>query len=327
MSEIPYRRYDVRNSPEPLPENVVIIDTPTTEFRIAYGIHVVEQDPGDVVGSDAIVLEGIMRADSIESLEHRFETLREHRQYKEVVAEAEQSQTPIFIVDAPVATQYVAALQTILKAVEIGTAFELVRRLVRDVSTSELSEKNSDSMPVAEPTSTKSGGMSRRNFLKRSLQFGAATYLGSHVPEIASVASGGILDESDPRRAVQRFLTELNDDIHPETNLAITRFRNLLFAHKATLIGTWLNSEKNHPQVSMILGALHTGIEKDLVRDDLERSSLLEELLSVDGLEEFRNQCSKIGRFDYFPKHNRWLMTYTADPLFSKPTGFSGELQ
>lgn len=342
MPEVPFRRYDVRNAPEKLPKNVVVIDTAEARFRVAYGMHIREQRPEDVEHSDGIITEMIVRGEgTMANNESVFRQMRETRQYREVIQTAERKNIPMYLVDVPNAGFYASMLGMAIAGLEVKVAEKLVRSLYREFRSQSADQASAEDESAAEPDATAVAQseplveiaepsvqktpepLTRRDLLRRGLMFGAAAYIGTQAPEGASLASGGWLDESDPRRTVQRFLVELNETIHPETHFAIATFRNLLFAQKAACVARWLSAEKKHPDVALIVGAAHTGVEKDLVMDATERAETLLTILSVPGLEDFREEAAAIHRFDYSANQQRWQVTYTKDPALAAPVDFS----
>lgn len=142
-----------------------------------------------------------------------------------------------------------------------------------------------------------------------------------------SIITGDLLntdkaqDEKSARRAVNRFLNDLNERVHPETNAIIVTLRNHLFAQKAETIVKTLSPEiKNRkPEAAITLGARHYGIERALKEEDKERVWLIDKLLSVPGLKKTREKIATIARFDFNKEKDKWELTERfKDPHLAK---------
>jgi len=290
---------------EQLPENVVMMETPEGKFRIMYGYHDMPQRPEELGAADALALEtGGEDYSQKEVAEKLIADCLNDPQYNLIVKEAMKNKKPIYFTDISKADAGLL-LRVGLGSVETVVGLDLLAALGKDTLL-ELSEKKE---------------ISRRDFLKKFSKGAVGLYLSSELLEnlLFLFSKGKPVDERSQTRAITRFLTELNEGIHPEVNAIILTLRNYLMAQKLVTIARKLSGEKNiKKEIAIVVGAAHSGIEKSLTKKDEERESLIKKLLAVPGLEEARKRIAAITRMDFDEKQNRWVATEIfKDPLLA----------
>lgn len=280
---------------EGLPKNVVLIETPQAKFRIAYGYHVSEQNPADVEMSEAIALEtGGESYATPEEAEETFRRAVDSIQYRKIITQAKEKKKPIFFVDMT-NDNYVPLLQMGLKTGETLLGIKLLGSLAREVK-------------------EETGDMTRREFLKKSMKGAAGLYFSSHaLGYLSSLAKIGS-EEKSAIRAVNRFLNDIDERVHPETQAIILTLRNYLMAQKMKTVAEQFFQKDKKADVAMIVGSGHSGIEKALQKDDPERIEVIHKLLKTPGLSKARKQIATIARFDFDDANNKWKTTLFEDP-------------
>lgn len=290
---------EIPKSEEELPPNVKLVETEKGKFRIAYGTHFTERNPEELGKSVAWLPETATRIDYTEPkelVEKNFNTVLKKREpfsteYRKTFKEAERKRTPIFLVDIAEA-EAVTLIQAYLHGVEPAVGVALLAKLAWD---SVIEEKK----------------ISRRDFLKKTF---AGIYFLSETPNLIInnlLSIGEVPDEKSARRAVDRFLNDLDETAHPEKNSIIVTLRNHLFAQKAETIAKTLSPEikTEKPEIAITLGARHHGIEGAFSKKDEERAWLIDVISSVPGMEKTREKIATVARFDFNEKENKWEMT------------------
>lgn len=284
---------------EKLPPNVVMVETPEAKFRIAYGTHSTEQKPEELGKPDALMLESLGLIDYTSSkklVEEEFDKkVRESIQYRKIIKRAEEKEKPIFLGDIT-EWESAALLQFGLQFLEPMIGVLLLGSLLRSWVKEKL-------------TNLPKKKLTRREFLKKSI---SALYFLSDLPGGVIrylFEEEGILDEKSASRAVERFLWDLNEKIHPETKAIIVTLRNHLMAQKMKTISERLEIQNRKPEVTTVVGAFHHGIEEALEEDDEERVKLVDKLLSVPGLEKTREKIATIARLDFNKEKDGWELT------------------
>jgi hypothetical protein len=204
-------------------------------------------------------------------------------QYTQILATLKEKQKPFYIVDIPFEEARIS-LEMLLKFIEpVAGAIILL-----SLSPSDKKFFNKEKM-------------TRREFLQSAGKLLAGGYLLSEAPLAFTDTS---------RNSVKNFLQELNENIHPESNSIILTFRNCLVAQKAIFLGKFLKeSGILHPEISMVYGNGHSGLEKTLNQDEQERLNMIKSLLDRRGMEEIRRNVSNIARVDFNDKLNEWQIT------------------
>jgi pheromone shutdown protein TraB len=289
-----------------LPPNVVIVELPEGRFRIAYGVHRLPQNPKDVKGVNAIMLEsGSLKYYPEKEAEKAFDALRSFIQYRNIIGEAAAARQPIYLTDIDTgAVRSLLTLRLLPLAEGISAAVLILRSLF------ELGHK------ILKTSKT----MTRRDFLKllgtSSLAAYFGTQLGEQLGEYLTGSTKGGLDEKTAIRKIYRFLIKLNEMVHPETHLVILTLRNLIMAQKLITIARDLRSEIGRkPEIGVVVGGAHIGIEGALKLTTKERMNTLRKILSIPGLKDLRENVAAIARFDYDPQTGEWWLTkFYKDP-------------
>lgn len=279
-----------------LPPNVVIIERPEARYRIIYGRHDTGQKVEDVGNADALVLEYVSRDYSTgDKAEKTFNALTSSKQYLNLVNHLQQRRKPVFLADMN--SIYITSLLNGLKALEPIIGLYLISKLAIGI---------------------KRQAINRRNFIRTGgARAIAALWFLSDMPGLILSASQvqTTKDEHSASRAVNRFLTDLEERIHPETEAIVMTLRNHLFAQKLKTIADMMSSHtEGKPEVGIVIGARHTGIEAALQKEDQERVELINRLLHLPGLEETRAKIATIARMDFDEDQHVWVASIFKDP-------------
>jgi hypothetical protein len=286
-----------------LPPNVVKIETKEGIFRIAYGVHTVPQKPEDVKGTDAIMLESgdleyhLAPEKAIKALHE----LSQHTQYRNIIEKAAEARQPIYLTDVyeglalDLLRMFLGATEMLIAFEALVSLYKLGREMIR------------------------TSKMTRRDFLKLVGKTFLATYFGSHFVEtLSSLAfpiKGGI-DEKTAIRKINRFLINLNEKSHPEVYTVVLTLRNLIMAQKLITIAKEIHNEIDEkPEIGVVVGGGHIGIERALKLTTKERMNTIGKILSIPGLKGLRENVAAIARFDYDPQIGKWQLTkFYKDP-------------
>lgn len=282
-----------QESQEKLPENVEIIETPEAKFRIIYSRHDIASQPEDMGKADAVAFEGIGDYTTKRQAEFLVVDLYDNRSSAPIVKRAKQEGKPIFFIDI---SEHDTAdlIQKGLRALEVGVGFSLLLSLSKDII-----NKNK---------------ISRRDFLKKAAKGLGGLYFFSHIPKIIVSALDNI-DGRSKQGAISRFLSDLDEKIHPETESIVLTLRNHLMAQKLTYIASHMRQSINKkPEIGLVIGAAHTGIEKALLEKNKERIALIDKLLRVPGLGKSRERIATIARLDFDEKPYNWVAQILEDP-------------
>lgn len=309
---------------EKSPDNVVPVDTPEARYKVVYGYHTIEQEPTDIGKSDAIFLEKITKGGDYSTPESAEKLLKEYSsepQYRQIILEAERQKKPIFFGDI-IGGDLVVALQHGLRDIEPVVGALLLASLTKKAVEQGIMN------------------MDRREFLKKAL--GGIFLLSQAHQGLGALLEAGKnpgfkFDRKGAMGEIDKFLTKLNEKIHPETNAIVLTMRNALNAKKIKEIAKlmekevlekeqaakeifekemekrpggarkkWVEREDKRPEVAIVMGAWHRGIEDALLDDEEELIELVDELLGVPGLEETRKKIATIARFDFDEEENKW---------------------
>lgn len=294
-------RFEITRGPnqkEALAENVVLIEKDHARYRIVYGKHNLEQ-PSNAIGMpDGIILESGFceyetQQQAVDSLSWLDKNLA---QFHGIIKKAEKEEKPIFFVDIQKAA-LVGYLQLALPLLEVSVGYKMLRSLAEDII--------SDA-PVT-----------RRDFLKRSAQGVVGAYFLSHIPKMLSVF-GGSPNEQSMKRAVDRFVTDLGEQMHPETWAVVLTLRNNMIAHKMeTVAENFRNEKRIDPELALVCGSSHSGIDEVLAKTNTERIFVINRLLSVPGLDEAKRRVATIARLDFDNKEGHWTASIFKDPTLS----------
>lgn len=87
------------------------------------------------------------------------------------------------------------------------------------------------------------------------------------------------------------------------------RLRDYLFAQKLKTIAERLETQKRKPEIAIVIGAGHTGIEEALKKSNEERVKLIDNRSDDPDLREAREKIATIARFDFNEKEGKWELT------------------
>jgi hypothetical protein len=279
--------------------NVARIERPEGVLSVLYShslAHMQMESSESVKTWDGIVLEQIAPYGDAAIANRVPEFFERDPQYGEIMRIAKELGRPIFLADAQTErTHYVGLFQRALRAAESVVAAAIITKLAWKVAAS--------TKPV-----------SRRDFLR----FGGKGLLGLYLatPAIGNTMAlvrGGATSEESAAAKVSYFLDDLNQNIHPETEAIIQTFRNHLIAQKMTTVMRELAKEGHgRPNVGLVIGSAHSGMEKALEASDHDRTEVIEMVLSLPGMEEERKSLAKIARYDFVD--GQWQVSYIEDP-------------
>lgn len=256
-------------------DNMVRVETPSAVYNIIYSNHGVQNHPEDIFGSDGVIMEGILGDVDTNDIENILRKQMElNRQYGQVIRYASEHNIPLYMAD-------------ISEKSDTGSSEIITKKIIAPIVGGYLSYrflKSSISDIAKKP-------VTRRSFLKNFGKTVAAAYLSTPAVELASSEvkrlSDKEINESDVSRNIQRHAAKINNSIHPELNTLTLEGRNSLIAMKSDNIAKNLShSLGRKPNISLIIGGRHIGIEESLKISDKERLDELREYLDdeqIDG--------------------------------------------
>ncbi len=213
--------------------------------------------------------------------------------YPKIFERLKEKRKPIFFADLTKA-KTAEILRLVLGTIESGVGYALLGALAHEAA------KNKSTQP-----------MSRRDFLKKAGIGVAGAYFATHsIRNILAEHSGDPLDQKSKTAMVNRVMTSLNEEIHPEIDGILITLRNYLVAQKMTTIARILKVDSDRkPEVAAIFGAGHFGLEKALSVGDEKRAEMIDKLLISNGLENVRKEIATIARLDFDEIKNDWAVT------------------
>lgn len=246
--------------------NVTQLETENARYQIVYSIHNRINNPNVIQGADAVVLEAtdittkkklleILKWETEEKTDPIVSFLTAP-QYKEIIQAAFANRTPMYFADA-VET---AGFKREDKIVDFVVPVEELAALGLGLSAAK-DLKQTD----------------RRAFITGVAKAAGAAYLSSSIPQIATEMAAGTTffsepDESSISRKAERVVGGINEAIHPEQHTEMVTSRNTLIAEKSEIIAKLLRKELGRkPQIAIVIGAAHFGIEDELAASESER--------------------------------------------------------
>ena len=285
----------IENSPvsESL-KNIFELETQHAHYKIVYSLHSIETNPRILEGVDAVLLEMPNDFKTEQDVIHQvnFELkgqagtskygLSAETQYRQLFQAIAETQQPVYFVDVDDSSPAMKDLEAKsldrmpkLGLLETGAGIYLSAAGIQDLKKSTENKK---------PT--------RRKFMTGLSKLLGGLYLGSHIPEVATMSFDDVDDEGSIRRKINKSFIRLNDAIHPEIRGNVLNARNMLMAQKADAIAQQFEEDLGKkPTVAIIVGSEHAGIENDLQLSEEKRIQALKEIFG----NEFKNQ-SKIIR-------------------------------
>lgn len=235
--------------------NVVELETSNARYSIVYSLHNIPNRPEVIEGADGIILEFIGNYQTPKNAEKTSEFLLKANQYKEVIKLAVEKQKPIYLVDLSMDTRLEHNLSfplknALLPFIEAAAAGGLIFSGIKNLN--------------------KQRNISRRDFLKLGAKIGVASYLS--LPQasriFSNIATGHFKHEPDEKsfsRKAEKFSHKLEVISHPEL-YSILNTRNDLIAEKSEAIAKMIKEEVGRkPQLSILIGAGHTGLEDSFI--------------------------------------------------------------
>lgn len=273
---------------EKLPENVAIVETPKADFRIIYrAAHHVYGISPETLGNnyDGVFLEKMGDYSVSEESEEMVKQASKLKDFCQIVEKAKKEKKPIFFGDLITTEGYVfSQLQYALKKIETsGVVLYPLLSLAREIE---------------------------MDWLKSTLIGG---YLGTHLAEdILGVRSA--LKEGKIPRKLRKFLITLNERVHPETHAIVLTLRNYLFAQKMYTIPKMLEKEGKKPELAIVIGGAHSGIEKALRTAEKKRLKRINWLTKTPGLRKERERIATVGMAEWIEEKKGWKTTILKDP-------------
>lgn len=322
MEHIPQRKQD---SQRETPKNVEMLDLSDARYRLIYERHDMVHSPEEIGTPDACAFECIMNFDfaadpgeanqALDALWATILTDRVQRGFgtsSQIEAFQEDLRTkrmPLCLVDAVDPHQWLWKLEIYRRALaggEIGAGAGIAGLGVRSI--------------LEKPE------LSRRTFLTSLVAtIGATKAFGNAVERVANFES--------PHGSVtmNKKIASYNEMVNPEVGFFVLRLRNAVWAHKLHALAVDLTKEKGQkPEIAMLLGRGHVGVEEMLRAEPAERLELINKsLMALKVLLGLRHgiKFSSVARFDYDVKDGQWTATQTYhDPEIARLEGESTAL-
>lgn len=238
-------------------KNTVEISTENAEYKIIYSVHGRQNDPGDVEGSDAIMLEFMpenFEEDRVAKIIK--DQTEQQQQYAEVVKYATSHNVPLYFIDLSWKTSSEKDPKDVIRAMKKYVAPVVGLKIGYEVVKS--AAKNMKNKPVT-----------KRDFLSAFGKTLVASYFSTPAADVVTALASTQLathepDETTMIRTLERNVRDVNDKLHPELRHFSLEGRNTLMAEKAELVAKTLNKGGKKPKISIIIGARHTSIEDNL---------------------------------------------------------------
>src|SRR3990167_1798762 len=273
-------------------KNVTELETPNALYKIIYGVHELEQSPEVIKNSDGLIVEAVGDFSSQEKVEKFLENVKKIPQHAKLVDYFRTENKSLYLVDLNALAMFYEQRADSLNFLETiggaGLAIWGMKDYV-DEKTKTLRQRNSHSPE----------DMTRRDFLKKigtGAKIAGSAYLLS---PIAGEKFGQLVSqpqEDTIMRKIDKKIIAANETIHPEIYNTLLTFRNYLIAQKAEYIAQQKFKEtQDKPELSILIGAAHTGIESALTMNNDERMKLLKENIAEDN----RLKQSSIVKIDF----------------------------
>lgn len=267
-------------------KNVVETNTENARYRIIYGIHQIETDPKTIENTDGVILELMGDYSTPEKGRKSLDFLvHKVAQYRKIIRACQETRKPIFLTDLSKDTRMRYDKEVLLKEVVAPTAELLVGMALAGWVAKDVWDKSK---------------MTRRDFLKTGAKALAGMYLATPQASLELLDFTQEPDEETLRRKAAKVVTNFSRSIHPELAGITVNCRNLLFAQKSEAVAKIMKSErKERPNLGIIVGAVHFGVENTLKMKEGERIAKLKEYLG-DSIE----RESVIARIDFTGEGN-----------------------
>jgi len=290
-------------------KNVAELETANAHYRIVYSNHTVATNPAVIDGSDALALEvgirpvtmDVQRQAQVELFHELYgntvdvmPTFPGKPQYHDVLPHAFEQDMPVYFIDGT---------QVDPRAVE-EPGLELPLSADEELSSRSVKGGIESLLGLA---ALSSGAGQLHKPTRRTLVPGIAKVLGgswllSSLPQALaertamSQATPEADEHSVPRR-VEKTMESVNHTLHPELRTVVVDVRNALLAQKAETLGRWLTKKIGRkPIITLVIGGMHVGIERELSANESDR---VEELKGAFGSTfSAQGQVTKVWRED-----------------------------
>lgn len=292
------------------PRNVVEIDTNDAKYSIVYSTHTIASDSEAVTDANGIILELTGNYQTQELAQSQLEFIsKPNFTYNRIIKFAAEKGKPIFLVDLSADTGRKHAAADFLKTslvpvvetmVALGFVLSEVKNLIKPKQ-----------------------NISRRGFLRKGSKAAVGAYLLSPQLEIFlnNLATGGyssVPEEGSNYRKAERLTRKFNKIAHPELHSVVDHVRNDLIAQKSEAIARMMIEDSGErPNLSLLIGSRHTGIEDSFESNPDERVERLRKELGDDLVEE-----RFIVRIDFEPQDGnepkKYSISILEDPSLSQ---------
>lgn len=280
---------------EPVLENVSEMETEHAKYRIAWSVHTIPNRPETIQGADGVILESILLSPRGAERDFRDHLISSSLQYHEVLWKAAEEETPVFYLDWMTEDSTPIKRERFIDAVLRGTEGMIALGLLAKIDTKT--------------------PMTRRKFLGDAGKGLVALFLAS--PGLEFLFRGRSLKEPEETsfsRRAERVTRSINDVAHPEMRRFAIHTRNDLIAQKSETLAQILSeASQRKPELALILGTSHTGIENSFRKNEKDRINSLKNELG-----ESINKNGTIFRIDFVSHEGRKLSDFTPQELLGE---------
>jgi hypothetical protein len=256
-------------------KNIVILETKFAKYKIIYGIHQIEQSPEILANSDGLIIEGIGDFFNTKKVEEFIKAIEKSPQHGKLIGYCRENGKSVYLVDL---NKLVSINGSFFTFVESLGGFVIGASVVNNCVKRTLKLKNN------------TGGnphlSSRRNFFRKiwtGTKVTASAFLLSPILGEKFAKLIGQPEEGSITRTIDRLLIHTNENIHPEIFWKIITFRNNLIAQKAEYVAKLIKNEtRKKPNLSILIGSAHVGIEDSLVNTEEKRLQVIGEGIEDD---------------------------------------------
>lgn len=310
----------VSSEKEKLPENVKIIERPEARYRIIYEHHGYQHSPEEIGRPDLLVVERFALGGSYENkdeIEARTADFWEETAKKPggkpqgVISEAEKhlirNKTPLYFIDVGDPEGF------LFSAVKDSLEIKGLENIVAAGALGYVGVK------VAKDKIKGKASMTRRDFLKLSGAGVMAAFTGTELLD-SLITEYRALGKHYQKNAAERKLQHLREKIHPETTFIMITFRNLLWAEKLQTIAKHYEiMHHRKPEIALMLGAFHSGIENALAEAPEKRLAVIKRFLETFVKKRGLLAITDIAKTEFSDKEKRWIATEIfKDPKLEK---------
>lgn len=244
--------------------NVAKMESVNARYHINYDDHRTDINPNILDDCDGLVMEMRGNYDDPKETQEWIEHFSHSKQFARVIMDAAKNKKPIYFVD-------------LIESKKVDNFSKERERKELTIPFIEMMMGSALGVHLIYKDLAGDKKMTRREFLKSGLQAIAATYLETPFIQqtawdIATKHGTALTDEKSTSRKVEKILNRINNDIHPELRTIIVDARNDLMAQKTETIAKILSKKlKKKPELAIIIGARHSGIEQSLTDKEEDR--------------------------------------------------------